>query len=409
MRSRRRATALLAVLLLLAVAPRSAGSHPFDAEFVPPHDYAGAVHAISDELAGIRRSRAQGDRADLATRATRLANVAAGAPGFAMSLPGADTLTAAIVRASVGLRAAAEAMRRAAGDGDLDQVGVVAGRCEALLAVLDAAVPARYVCPMHCEKRTYDRPGDCPVCGMTLQRITGDRYDVEVNPGGPLRAGVPVTLAFQVRDPAGFAARDLEVVHEKLLHLIVVSSDLARFDHVHPVPGPDGSFTLRYTFPEPGRWVLFHDFTPARAGLQVVPVDLVVEGAEPARRPLVVDDRATRHVDGCDVTLTHGELRPDADCTLTFNLARHGKPVTDLEPFLGAAGHLVLISGDLGSYVHSHPAAGAPPGPAVEFRVRFDRSGVYKAWGQFQRRGRVITVPFVVEVNADARATRVVK
>ncbi|HKK43402.1 MAG TPA: heavy metal-binding domain-containing protein [Bacteroidales bacterium] len=30
---------------------------------------------------------------------------------------------------------------------------------------------SKYYCPMHCEgDKTYDKPGDCPVCGMHLKK-----------------------------------------------------------------------------------------------------------------------------------------------------------------------------------------------------------------------------------------------
>src|SRR5205807_5720588 len=56
--------------------------------------------------------------------------------------------------------------------------------------------------------------------------------------------------------------RDLAIVHEHPLHLIVVSSDLTFFDHVHPTPQPDGSLAIDYAFPKAGRYVLFADITP---------------------------------------------------------------------------------------------------------------------------------------------------
>ena len=150
--------------------------------------------------------------------------------------------------------------------------------------------------------------------------------------------------------------------------------------------------------------MLFHDFTPDSVGMQVVPVELAVEGAERPRVALTVDDDQRKRVDGVDVTLSHSPLLPGADCTMTFTLERRGKPVTDLEPFLGAMGHLVMVSEDRGSFVHSHPLEQkAVIGPSVTFNMRFERTGLYKAWGQFQRRGRVITVPFVVRISADGR------
>lgn len=390
-------------MLLLAVCAGGATAHPFDTEYTPPTDYAGTMHRVGEVLTLLRLTGSS--PADLALRASRLATLASAAPGFALALPGADTAASRIVPASVRLRVTAEAMQRAVEAGDVAAIAGLAAGCEDAVGTLDAFVPYPWVCPMHCEPgRTYDRAGSCPVCGMHLQKVTSDRYTVEVVPGGPLRAGAPVTLAFQVRDPAGFAARDLVVVHEKLLHLMVVSSDLSRFAHVHPEPGEGGRFTLRHTFPAPGRYVLFHDFTPKSSGLQVVPVELVVEGDEPPRVPLVVDDRRPKRAGGFDVTLTHDPLVPGAECRMTFTLSRSGKPVTDLEPFLGAAGHLVMISEDRGSYVHSHPLE-ASAGPTVEFRVRFDRTGTYRAWGQFQHQGRVVTVPFTVEVS-DQRSTR---
>ena len=401
--SSRRLGLLLGLLVAGLAGGGGAAAHPFDSEYVPPSDYAGVMHRVGEVLTLLRLPGSA--PADLARRAERLASLASAAPGFALALPGADTAAARIVPASVRLRVAAEAMRRAAESGDAATIASFAAGCEEPVATLDAFVPYPWVCPMHCEPgRTYDRAGLCPVCGMHLQKVTSDRYTVEVVPGGPLRAGVPVTLAFQVLDPAGFAARDLEVVHEKLLHLIVVSQDLSRFDHVHPEPGPDGRFTLRHAFPAPGRYVLFHDFTPRSSGLQVVPVELVVEGDEAPPVPLVVDDRRPKRIEGFDVSLAHEPLVPGAECALTFTLSRQGKPVTDLEPFLGAAGHLVMISEDRGSYVHSHPLE-ASSGPSVTFRVRFDRTGTYRAWGQFRHRGRVLTVPFVVEVS-DQRSTR---
>jgi hypothetical protein len=182
-----------------------------------------------------------------------------------------------------------------------------------------------------------------------------------------------------------------------------VSYDLAEFDHVHPVPSSGGEFSLKHAFRFGGRYVLYHDFTPDSVGMQVVPVELVVQGAERPRASLAPDE-TPKKVDGYDVSLTHDPLAPGRDVAITFRLARGGKPVTDLEPFLGAMGHLVMISEDRASYVHSHPLAIATgTGPEITFRARFERTGVYKAWGQFQRKGRVITAPFVVRVSADGR------
>jgi hypothetical protein len=72
-------------------------------------------------------------------------------------------------------------------------------------------------------------------------------------------------------------------------------------------------------------------------------------------------------------------------------------PVTDLEPYLAAAGHLLAVDGQLREPIHGHPEDQSS-GPVVTFDPVLPAAGRYKLWVQFQRKGRVITVPFVIEV-----------
>ena len=395
-------------LLAWVCAPAPASAHPSDIILGKPTSFAAVVQRIRSELGSIDRAREAGDFADQALHATWLVTLAGAVPGFAVTLPAAlrDSAAGRIMQSGMRLGGTANALRAAAEGRDSAGVALQASRFMELYAVLDAYAPKQYVCPMRCQTRmVYDTPGRCPVCGMYLQRVTDDRYRVEVTPASaPIRARVPTTLRFQIRDPAGFDVESLQVVHEKRLHLMIVSYDLAWFSHEHPVPGPNGSFTHHTTFPAGGRYVLYHDFTPDSTGMQVVPVEIEVEGAPRPPVPLVLDDRAKKKLDGYEVTLSHTPLVPDAECSMTFTLTRGGKPVTDLEPFLGAMGHLVMISEDRAAYVHSHPLErNATTGPSVRFQVAFTRTGTYKAWGQFQRKGRVLTVPFVVVVSADAK------
>ena len=404
MKLRMRAVWLLALLVVPRTAPVSA--HPADLAPPPPTTYAAAVKRIRETVKAIEQARQIGDLPDASLHCGELVALTQLVPAFSVSVTSAfeDSAVGRIMRAGARFSAASVAAQQAAEHRDAERLGLETSEFAGLLAELDAYVPKQYVCPMHCEiGKTYGRPGSCPVCGMHLQLITSDRYSVEVTPSrSPIRSHSKVTIDFQIKDPAGFDATHLQVVHEKLLHLMVVSYDLSRFEHVHPVPGDHGRFSLRHVFPTGGRYVLFHDFTPDSVGMQVVPVELAVEGPEPPPTRLMVDDDGTRSVDGYDVTLKHSPLVPGTDCTMTFTLERRGKAVTDLEPFLGAMGHLVMISEDRASFLHSHPIE-TTPGPSIEFRTRFERTGLYKAWGQFQRRGRVITVPFVVLVSTDGR------
>ena len=275
------------------------------------------------------------------------------------------------------------------------------------VAQATAPTPDTFTCPMHCEgSKHYEAPRSCPVCGMALSLVAGARYAVTVTPlAGPIRPGEPTTLGFTITDPKGKPVRKLEVVHEKILHLLVTSADLSWFAHEHPERNAQGDLELRMTFPAPGRYTLFHDFTPPRVGMQVVPVELTVEGTPPPSVPLVVDERDPKTVDGITARLTSTRpLVAEQNLDLVVSLARGDTPVTDLEPFLGAMGHLIIVSADGEHFVHSHPVEHrhrpAPRGPAIGFQCRFPVGGIYKAWAQFQHAGRVLTVPFTIQIAA---------
>jgi len=127
------------------------------------------------------------------------------------------------------------------------------------------------------------------------------------------------------------------------------------------------------------------------------------EGEPPSPVPLGGDVRS-RLVDGYAVTLkASAPLLSLVMGELVVSLEREGRPVTDLQPFLGTLGHLIVISEDRRHFVHSHPlppAEGerAQSGPAVVFSTLFPAPGRYKAWAQFQHEGRVLTADFVLEV-----------
>jgi Heavy metal binding domain len=399
---------ILAVTFLLVVSGAApARAHSTDLAPGPPTTYAEVVQRIREQVRWIEEARVKGDLSDVDLHATELERLVGFVPALSMSVPGvfADSAVGRILRAGLRIGAAARSAHEAVAGQERERLAQLTTQFAAGVATLDAWVPKRYVCPMHCEAaRTYDHPGRCPMCGMDLQLVTSDRYTVAVTPRvSPIRARAPVMLDFRIKDPTGFEVARLQTVHEKKMHLMIVSYDLAEFDHVHPVQGDDGGFSLRHVFRNGGRYVLYHDFTPDSVGMQVVPVELVVQGAERPRASLVVDDDAAKKVDGCDVVLSHDPLIPGREVAMTFTLTRGRKPITDLEPYLGTMGHLVVISEDRAAFVHSHPRESSGTGPSVVFRMRFERTGLYKAWGQFQRKGRVITVPFVVRVSADGR------
>src|SRR5688500_7685388 len=84
-----------------------------------------------------------------------------------------------------------------------------------------------------------------------------------------VRAGEPATLRFRIRDEHGQTVTDVRIVHEKAMHVLVVSGDLAEFEHIHTEQQPDGSYQTSHPFTSRGDYLLYVDYTPPN-GAQTV-------------------------------------------------------------------------------------------------------------------------------------------
>ncbi|MFK4106567.1 hypothetical protein ACI2L1_42265 [Streptomyces sp. NPDC019531] len=218
-----------------------------------------------------------------------------------------------------------------------------------------------------------------------------------------LAAGRIAELRFAVRDGDGRAVTAYRREHDKELHLIVASRDLNTYRHLHPTRAADGTWSIPVSLPRAGDYRVFADFTPEQknAANLTLGADLAVSGSYTPRKPPAPHTTAT--TDGYEVRLG-GALRPGAARELKLTVSRDGEPVTDLQPYLGAYGHLVALrSGDL-AYLHVHPG-GEPgdgttePGPDISFTATAPSSGTYRLFLDFKHEGRVHTAAFTVRAG----------
>jgi hypothetical protein len=266
-----------------------------------------------------------------------------------------------------------------------------------------------YQCPMHPDV-VSDRPGTCPKCGMALEHTdnatgSGRTFEMQLvaTPAAP-EAGKPVRLAFRPVDKASPEAPvPLALVHEKKIHLIIVSKDLSEFFHEHPTFGADGTYTQDFTFKTGGDYVLFQDYTPEGDRHQLGRQDLTVSGP---KRPAVTfgkDVTTWQNAAGYSAELTLDRpAQVGAPLAVKTTIKKGGQPVTDLENYLGALGHMVVISEDTKQYLHVHPLDQADTGPAVGFQTMFEQPGGYRVFLQFQHAGQIQTADFVLNVTPAA-------
>jgi hypothetical protein len=301
----------------------------------------------------------------------------------------------------------------------------LAPRSQQAAARQDAESPF-FACPMHPDVMG-GQAGKCPKCGMALRKTAAPEFGeyevVLTSEPAAIKPDRPARLRFTVFHPkTNERVRQFNILHDMPFHLFVVSQDLSHFDHIHPALKPDGSFEIETTLPRAGAYKLFCDFFPAGGAPQVSQQTLITAGfrgdliAGQAR--LVPDKAFVKTAGGMRVELqlapaerVGGASGPVAGkpAYLRYRLTdeKTGEPVRDLQPYLGAWGHTLILDESATDYLHSHPTEMVPEGadrsalkggPDVQFDTFFPRPGNYRVWSQFQRGGKVTTVSFTVHI-----------
>jgi Domain of unknown function (DUF4396) len=219
-----------------------------------------------------------------------------------------------------------------------------------------------------------------------------------------LPLGKQAELSFRIADKDGEPVRDYDVEHEKRMHVIVARRDLTGFFHLHPKLDSSGAWRTEVKLPSGGQWRVFADFKHEGENFTLAD-DVAVAGSSAPRR-LPAPSNSARTATGYDVELDAGSLSAGKETELAFSVTRDGQPV-DVEPYLGADGHLVALrKGDL-AYLHVHPVeAGGhgdgghmSEGEGIRFATEFPSANTYRLFLQVKHEGRVHTAAFTRTVG----------
>ncbi|WP_144549606.1 hypothetical protein [Bacillus sp. X1(2014)] len=183
----------------------------------------------------------------------------------------------------------------------------------------------------------------------------------------------------------------LEVSHEKYMHLIVVSSDLKEYHHLHPEQKGEGTYQVKANLAG-NSYIAFVDIQPKGLQYKIRPIELHVGEARHAHgdNELVPDKDFTKTINGQTVELTTRSFEVNKEVVLNFDV-KGGKP----EEYLGALGHVVILDEAGEKFIHVHPVSN----DKTVFETQFEKAGIYKLWAEFKFHGQVNAYPFVIEVK----------
>jgi hypothetical protein len=252
------------------------------------------------------------------------------------------------------------------------------------------------------------------VASPMVPPLVNYNVNVQFDPATP-QAGKPTHLSLVVTEQkVGEPIKQFDIIHDKLMHLIIVNKeDLSHFAHIHPKLNREtGIFYIGHTSAKAGKYKMWIDVSPQGGKQTLTAFAFNVEG-QPIHSPTPIAREQTRVknvvAEGQSYQV-HLNCQPERllagrNVKMTFEIEdADGKPISNLEPLMAAGGHCVIIDADGREFLHVHPAEEINDvgswrgGPYVSFLANFPKPGLYRAWGQFQHEGRLLTSEFTLEV-----------
>jgi hypothetical protein len=207
-------------------------------------------------------------------------------------------------------------------------------------------------------------------------------------------------LKFNIYDGKGIELTPdwLQTKDEQKVHLLVVSANLREYQHLNP-SYENGTWNASAYLPTPGTYYAFIDIDPIKGSPAVIRNNLTVKEASkgtPKFPGLTPDLYAI--TDGVRASLTMSAATVGKDATLSYQLAKDGKVVTDIRPYTGAFGYVVIFNQAM-TAGYTTARAGSDAAGNISFSAKLQSAGRYTAFAEFNVAGKVLLFPITFDIK----------
>lgn len=229
---------------------------------------------------------------------------------------------------------------------------------------------------------------------------------VIVNAPNEIKANSTETLHLKLlKDGKLLTLNNLNTVHTKKIHLMLIDPTLTDYHHIHPVAdSKNKDYVFNFVPKKNGTYRVWVDITPSDTDKQVfLKTDI---GHSSQNQRIIKEENLMTHVGSYQFNLKlDRQVQVGQPTMATIQVTKDGEAFNQLEPVMGAFAHMVGFNEDYDSIMHIHPMGKEPKhdaergGSQLMFHLEPQKAGFVKLFAQFKINGKDIFVPFGIFVK----------
>lgn len=232
----------------------------------------------------------------------------------------------------------------------------------------------------------------------------GERVETELETPAPLADAGSQEFKFILLDAkdeeneVAVGDQNLNVVHEKKIHMFVYDKSLSKLHHVHPEYVND-RWTVTERLPNNGDYFMWSQGELAVDGTEFSSkTTFTLRNGEPATSiPASLGNVRTASDGNSQVTMSNESLRAGRTAMPLLTFSRTDGTQPEITEYLGAKAHVIIVSLNGENLIHAHPMDHGTPNQLM-LHAKFPDAGDYRVWVQFMDGGNLKTVPLSVNV-----------